>query len=77
MQALQTHGPAPALAAYPVLTAYPVPILAQGDLQATGAVASLMVPEGLDQGRFPGRCGGPLDPLLARLPGIVAAGRHV
>ena len=42
VQALPTHGPTPALAAYPV------PILARGDLQATGAIAPIVVPEGLD-----------------------------
>ena len=71
VQAFPTHGHPQALAAHPV------PILAQGDLQATHAVAPLMVPEDLDQYRFPGRRDGPLDPLLARLPSVVAAGRHV
>ena len=60
-----------------VLTAHQVPILAQGDLQAMRAVAPLMVSKGLNQYRFPGQRGGLLDPLLARLPGVVAAGRHV
>ena len=71
-QALAPHGCTQAL------TAYPVPFVAQDHLQPTGAVAAFVQAKDFHQHLFPDRRFRDFHhPLLLRLPGIKAAGRHV
>ena len=70
MQAPAAHGCAQAL---PI---HSVSVLAQRDLQPTGAITALVYPKSRDQGRFPSRYLLVHRPLLPHLPRIIPTGRH-
>ena len=70
VQAPAAHGRAQALATYPM------PVPAQGNLQAAGPITAFVNAKNLHQGLFPDGRFLSYGPLLPRLPRIVPTGRR-